>query len=110
MGICGLSPETEALIPRLDSGIARAVAILREAGVETFESCEGGPDHPYPEPAVRFHGQHTAGFRALGIALEARLPVYALRRYWGIEDGEPVGPYWELVFSQRMAPVEDAKG
>lgn len=101
--------EMEALIPRLDPGIARAVAILRASGVETFESCEGGAGHSYPEPAVRFHGQHTAGFRALGIVLEARLPVYTLRRYWSIEDGEPVGPSWELVFSQRMTPVEDAQ-
>ena len=37
---------TEAL--GLDPGIAGAVAVLREAGVETFESCEGGHGHAYP--------------------------------------------------------------
>lgn len=43
----------------------------------------------------------------MGVALEAQFPVYALRRYWSIEDGEPVGPYWELVFSQQMAPIQE---
>jgi hypothetical protein len=26
---------------------------LREAGVETFESCEGPAEHAYPEPTIR---------------------------------------------------------
>ena len=40
----------------LDSGIRDAVRILAEAGVETFESCQGGEGHAYAEPTVRFHG------------------------------------------------------
>ncbi len=28
------------------------VEVLRAAGVETFESCEGGAGHSYPEPTV----------------------------------------------------------
>ncbi len=31
--------------PPLDPGIADYVIALREAGIETFESCEGGPGH-----------------------------------------------------------------
>lgn len=106
MDIGSLSADTQLLLPKLDGGIARAVAVLKEAGVETFASCEGGEGHPYPEPTVRFHGEQTAGFRALGIALEARLPVYALRRYWSVQDGEPVGPSWELTFAERLPPIE----
>lgn len=99
----------EVFEPPLDPGISAAVLLLRKHGVETFESCEGGPGHSFLEPTVRFHGKNAAGFRALGIALEAYLPVYALRRYWRIEDGEPVGPSWELVFSRRVEPVEGTR-
>ncbi len=83
----------------LDPGIASAVQILAAAGVETFESCQGGDGHAYLEPTVRFHGHRSEGFRALSVALERGLPVHALRRIWTIDDGEPTGPYWELVFN-----------
>jgi len=86
----------------LDPGIEAAVRVLRRAGVETFESCQGGPGHTYPDPAVRFLGQRYEGFRALSVAMlgisEIGLRLYTLRRIWTIEDGEPTGPYWELVF------------
>lgn len=89
-------------VPGLDPVIHSAVRVLRRAGVETFESCQGGEGHTYPEPAVRFHGQRPEGFRALSVALvntdEIGLRVYALRRLWRIEDGEPTGPWWELSF------------
>lgn len=81
-----------------EAGIRRAVEVLCEAGVETFESCEGGEGHAYPQPTVRFHGGRAEGIYALSVALGAGLPVYALRRLWRIEDGEPTGPWWELVF------------
>jgi hypothetical protein len=86
----------------LDPGIVAAVRVLRRSGIETYESCEGGPGHSYPEPAVRFHGQRYEGYRALSAALlgsdEIGLRLYALRRFWTIEDGEAVGPRWELVW------------
>lgn len=88
----------------LDSGICHAVEILRSAGVETFESCQGGEGHVYPEPAVRFHGGSQEGFRALVVPLEAQLPVAELRRVWVVQDGEPVGPEWELVFYSETPP------
>jgi hypothetical protein len=34
--------------PPLDPGIRRYVEVLNEAGVETFESCQGGEGHAYP--------------------------------------------------------------
>jgi len=86
----------------LDPGIMGAVKLLRDAGIETFECCQGGAGHSYPEPTVRFHGQHGEGFRALAAALQHRLPISALRRIWSIEDGEPVGPYWEMVFASPV--------
>ena len=85
--------------PPLDPGIATAVETLSAAGVETFESCEGGNGHAYPEPTVRFHGDRQAGFAALAAAMTGRLPVTSLRRVWPILDGEPTGPWWEITFS-----------
>lgn len=85
----------------LDPGIERYVLALREHGVETFESCEGGPGHAFPEATIRFAGQRDEGFRALSVALMHGFPVRAIRRYWAVIDGEPCGPDWEIVFRER---------
>lgn len=87
----------------LDHGIARAVEVLNSVNIETYESCEGGAGHCYPEPTVRFHGDYSEGFRALAVALQHKLPVMALRRIWVVTHGEPVGPSWELTFSKLAA-------
>jgi hypothetical protein len=81
----------------IDKGIERAVTILRDCGVETFESCEGGEGHPFVEPTVRFHGDASEGFRALAVAQQHGLRVDQLRRYYQIQNGEPTGPYWEIT-------------
>lgn len=86
----------------LDPGVARFVEVLCENGIETYESCEGGPGHASAEPMVRFHGNQAEGFRALAIAHTFGLPVSDLRRRWAIIDGEPVGPQWEMTF-KRLA-------
>ena len=90
--------KKEVFSPTLDAGIAEFVHILRDAGVETFESCEGGAGHSFPRPTVRFHGNAGAGHHAMGVALMHALPVTALRRAWDVEEGCPTGPCWELVF------------
>ena len=82
----------------LDPGIAPFVEALQAEGVETFESCEGGPGHAFLEPTIRFHGGQGEGHRALGLALGMGLPVAELRRSWPVQDGEPTGPCWELTF------------
>jgi hypothetical protein len=86
------------VISGLDPKIAPYVEKLRAAGIETFESCQGGKGHSAVEPIVRFFGDKSEGFRALDVALKNGLPVFDLRRYWQIIDGEPCGPYWELAF------------
>jgi len=89
----------ETMEDGLDDGIKDAVIILREAGIETFESCQGGEGHAYFEPTIRFHGQREQGWKALAAAQERRLPVLELKRVWPIQDGEPTGPWWEMTFS-----------
>ena len=87
---------------KLDVGIKRAVDVLQANGVETFESCEGGPGHSYAEPTVRFYGNPGAGWRALAVCLDYGLPVSAVRRVWPVLDrNDPTGPYWEVVFRER---------
>jgi hypothetical protein len=86
------------IIPSLDPGIARVVKVLQLAGVETFESCEGGPGHAFAEPTVRFYGDQAEGFRAFAVAIANSLQVSYLRRIYSVQDGELVGPHWELVF------------
>lgn len=88
--------------PPLDPGIQPAVEALRKAGVDTYESCEGGPGHAYTEPSVRFHGDQSEGLRALAAAIAAGLPVSELRRVWVVQDAEPSGPWWELTFRPTM--------
>lgn len=89
--------------PALDPGIAPMVRALRAAGVETFESCQGGAGHAYPEPTIRFHGEQPEGLRALAAAMAANLKVSELRRVWPILAGEPTGPWWELTFTPTTA-------
>jgi hypothetical protein len=84
--------------PPLDKGIEKEVDILFDHGIETYESCEGGDGHAYPEPTVRFHGDRSEGFKALAIAMQNGLSVSALRRIWTVIDGEPKGPWWEMTF------------
>ncbi len=88
----------DAHLVGLDPGIAPIVEALRSRGVPTYESCEGGEGHAFPEPTVRFNGDRLDGFQALAIALQLQLPVRALRRVWRVLDGEPEGPTWEMSF------------
>jgi hypothetical protein len=85
--------------PPLDSGIRDIVITLASNGIETFESCEGGKGHSFPEPTVRFEGGASEGLRAMAIALENGLPVLRLRRVWGVVDGSMHGPWWEMTFN-----------
>lgn len=96
-------PPRRPIPGKLDRGIRAAVRRLQAAGIETFESCEGGSGHAYTEPTVRFRGTPEAGWRALGICLAFGLPVLCLRRVWYVLDAnEPNGPDWEIVFRRRL--------
>jgi len=93
--------------PPLDEGIREIVITLIGNGVETFESCEGGPGHGFTEPTVKFEGATSEGLRALSVALENGLPVFRLRRAWSVVDGLIHGPWWEMTFllPPRPGPV-----
>ena len=85
----------------LDRAISYAVKVLRDGGVETFESCDGSEGHAFTEPTIRFHGGQGAGFAAVACALAHGLPVAGLRRAWSVNEGELHGPFWEMTFFPR---------
>src|SRR5438132_13392268 len=91
-------PHTDSALDHVDKGIKKAVMVLREAGVKTWESCEGGSGHWFPEPTVRFNGDFQDGLKAVSAALAAGLKVYQLRRVWRMNEGELEGPWWDLIF------------
>lgn len=99
-----LAEFAEELCPGrpVDLGIVRAVKILSDAGFATFESCEGGPGHSYPEPTVRFHGTSSCGWKALGELMTYDLPIRRLSRTWTLDGVEPSGPYWEVTFLRKL--------
>jgi hypothetical protein len=89
--------------PGLDPGIRKAVLILDEAGIETFESCEGGPGHSFPEPTIRFAGGPGDGWKALGRCLALNLQPSELRLVWDVLDRNfPTGPHWEITFREKL--------
>ena len=94
-------PKKPKYNPSLDDGIKEYVEVLAENGIETYQSCEGGEGHSYPEPIVCFYGEISEGFRALAIAIENDLPVDELRQFWSIQDKQPVGPDWALTFFKK---------
>src|SRR5213596_2261388 len=94
--------DDELICADVDPGIRAAVRVLREAGVETFESCEGGEGHAYTEPTVRFSGGKGAGWHALSVLIALDFPIGDLRRTWPYIYGELTGPYWEVTFTRRL--------
>lgn len=104
MGVLPRNPPSDSV---LDPGIAYAVRVLQQAGISTFESCEGESGHCFPEPTVRFHGTNSDGLRAVAAALTGGLPVSALRRYWDLIDNELTGPHWEMTFAPSVRALRD---
>lgn len=85
----------------LDPGIRHFVLVLRSQGVETCQSCQGGPGHCYLEPTIEFRGDQSAGPKAVAAALAYDLPVAALRREWEVRNGEMHGPIWAITFRRQ---------
>lgn len=90
----------------LDREVSYAVWVLQNAGIETYESCSGEPGHAFTEPTIRFFGGAEEGLRAVSVALKHQLPVFSLRRFWTIQNGELTGPGWEITFFPRERLIQ----
>lgn len=99
-----LSADYESILRDVDSGIRPFMRLMLAGDFETFESCQGGKGHAYPEPTIRFHGGPSEGFRALAWLRTYGVSPCDLRRFWYVQDGEPHGPHWEITFNIGGAP------
>jgi hypothetical protein len=97
MGMQAMPKLSLAALDQMDDGIVEAVVILRDHGIETCQSCEGGPGHSYSEPSIDFLGGPAAGFAAVSVARQHGLPVDALYRVWNVQGDEIFEVVWRLV-------------
>jgi hypothetical protein len=97
----------------IDIGVVRAVKVLRDAGLETFEACEAGEGHAYAEPTVRFEGDDASRRRALEALAAHGLKAERLSRTWDCRElrhrypedlapVEKVSPFWEVTFRSKL--------
>lgn len=91
----------------LDAGIARAVIVANGAGFTTYESCEGGVGHAYPEPTVRGFGTYQEVMRAVMAMIDLALPVCELRQVWHLRDSVLYGPCWDIVLVRKLETTDD---
>jgi hypothetical protein len=93
----------------LDALIRPAVEILNKYGFKTFESCQGGEGHCFPEPTVRFEGNEFDLLRAYEICQLNFLPVHEVRRIYrktpfyveeNTSNAHQIGEVWDTPFNE----------
>lgn len=104
-------------IEGLDEGIRPAVEILSKHGFITYESCQGGKGHTYPEATVRFYGGEYDLLRAYDICEIYKLnliegkrifrkePVYDENKNW-LE----LGPAWTIPTNELTFAISSKTG
>jgi hypothetical protein len=106
----------EAFYQGLDVGIRFAVRVLHAAGIETCQSCQGGPDqlrpdrgHAYVVPTIDMiaGADDAIGFASLRALQAYGLPVDTLSIVWNISNGLPYEKLWRVTFSKTMADRAD---
>jgi hypothetical protein len=80
----------------LDPGIVRILRIFKDHGIETCQSCEGGPGHSYEHPTIDVLGEP---WKALDIANTYAAQVDTVSEIFGIRDGRPVEHFWRIEFN-----------
>lgn len=83
---------------KLDPKISLLVKRLWDAGVHTYESCQGGTGHASREPFIKLYGVPADQWRALAVCQDYGFDVRTISRTWDIDNGEPSGPYTLIVF------------
>ncbi len=93
----------------LEPGIARVVHLLREWGIDTYYSCQGGETHSCGNPTVLFRGDEHQAFQALALLYGSGYRVHELRKVWqlwGLELHAIPRPTWHLTLCS--APLSPA--
>lgn len=88
----------EAWYQRLDAGIRFPVRVLHAAGLETCQSCQGGPGHDYPMPAVDLPagGSDADGLHAVAALASYGLDVLSVSIRWGVTRWLPCDRVWRV--------------
>lgn len=103
----------------IDAGILPAVEVLNAFGFVTFESCQGGEGHCFPEPTVRFEGDEFALIRAFSLCELYKLNVSNARRVYRktpayINDNTPavkeIGEIWDKPFNELTFSIHSKTG
>ena len=101
-----MAADNEFSVVLLDRWIRYAVLVLHRGGIRTYESCQGGNGHAFPEPTIRFEGSMKDARRAVALARDNGLPAHHLRRFWRVNDAGLERPAWELTFYPRAGLVD----
>lgn len=100
----------DAWYARLDSGIRFAVRVLHAAGVETCQSCEGGPGHAYDRPTIDLPaGNDADGFRALAALVSYGFDVLDVSMIWPVISGLPTERLWRLTLRRAYPERADER-
>ena len=99
----------------IDPLILPAVEILNRHGFDTFESCQGGEGHCYPEPTVRFNGSEFDLIRAYEICKCYNLTVLAAKRVFRKtevykNDATSIGIVWDNPFNEITFVIHSKTG
>lgn len=90
----------------LDAGIRFAVRVLHAQGLETCQSCQGGPDperpergHAYDRPTVDLPASvdDCVGFEALAALHAYGLNVRDVSLLWTVNNGLPNEKIWRIT-------------
>ena len=101
----------ESFYQGLDPGIRFPVRVLHAHGIETCQSCQGGPDpkrpdrgHAYEVPTIDMIaiGDDAMGFAALAYLQGCGLPVRTVGIVWAIKNGLPYEKLWRITFWRTM--------
>lgn len=91
MGVEGMPNKLTPIFEPLDPGIAPIVELLRQNGIDTFASCEGGEGHMFSLPTVRIAPRDVNDMRSdidqVAIVLsEAGFGGYYLKQVYAYQD------------------------
>jgi hypothetical protein len=101
---------------QLDPGIVGTVKFLREAGVRTVSSCEGGDGHPYADPMVRFLGDVAEARRVVRLSRREGLIPFEIAKSWRLSGrgaaalnkiGQDLTGHWDIQFEPDSVVVAD---
>lgn len=98
----------------VDEGIRDAVIILNNHGFKTFESCQGGVGHCFPEPTIRFEGDEFDLIRAYEVCKCYNLNVYEVKRVYRKVDLYDkiisLGDVWDKPFNEIVFLIHSKTG